>query len=255
MIRPLIVGNWKAYIASLKDAKKLFVGIDKGLPRGTRGEIVVCPPAPFIYPLAASYKGKRVSFGAQDAAIENGKHTGASTPMMLKDAGASYVIVGHSERREEGDTDEIVSKKVVAVLEAGLTPIVCVGEKERDREGHYLAGLEKSLLASLARIEPSTLKKLVIAYEPVWAVGATVSPTAREIREVIIFIRKALATRFDRTLALKVRILYGGDVNASNARDLIDGSDASGFLLGRASIDPEVFCVIVKMCSSHDSLD
>lgn len=249
MAKALIVGNWKAYVTSLKEAKKLFKDIEGGLPRGNRAEIVVCPPAPFVHPLAASYKGRRIAFGAQDASYEGGQHTGATTPHMLKDVGATYAIVGHSERREENDTDETVAKKVVAVLEAGMTPIVCVGEKERDREGHYLAGLEKSLLASLARVEPASLKKLVIAYEPVWAVGASTAPSAREIREVIIFLRKVLATRYDRAAALKVRILYGGDVNDANITSLVEGSDASGFLVGRASVAASEFASILKACA------
>lgn len=248
MAKALIVGNWKAYVTSLKEAKKLFKDIEGGLPRGNRAEIVVCPPAPFVHPLAASYKGRRIAFGAQDASYEGGQHTGATTPHMLKDVGALYAIVGHSERREEGDTDDIVSKKIVAVLASGLMPIVCVGEKARDKDGHYLADLEKSLLNSLARIEPTMLKKIVIAYEPVWAVGASTAPSAREIREVIIFLRKVLATRYDRAAALKVRILYGGDVNDSNIASLIDGSDASGFLLGRASVVAAEFISILKAC-------
>lgn len=246
MAKALIVGNWKAYVASLKDASKLFDAIDKGTRRGTKAEIIICPPAPFIAPLSAGYRGTRIAFGAQDAAAENGKSTGATTPSMLKDVGAAYVIVGHSERREEGDTDEAVAKKVLAVLAAGLTPIVCVGERVRDKDGHYLAELEKSLLASLARIEPASLKKLVIGYEPVWAVGASTLPTAREIREAIIFLRKVLATRYDRAAALKVRILYGGDVNDTNIASLIAASDASGFLVGRASVVADEFVRIIR---------
>jgi triosephosphate isomerase len=249
MAKPLIVGNWKAYVTSLDDARKLFDAIAKGLPRATRAGVVICPPTPFIYPLSESYRGIRIAFGAQDAAPEPGKYTGAVTPAMLADVGASYVIVGHSERRAEGDTDESVSKKAIAVIEAGMTPIVCIGENERDKEGHYLSILEASLLASLARVEPKSLKKIIIAYEPVWAVGASVAPSAREVREVIIFVRKVLATRYDRALALKAPILYGGDVNAGNAASLIAGSGASGFLVGRASVDASEFCAIVKACS------
>lgn len=245
MAKALIVGNWKAYVESLTGATELFSSLDRALPRGTRADVVLCPPAPFLASLAHSYRGKRIVFGAQDADAEGGRATGAMTAAMLASIGVRYVIVGHSERRDAGESDDVIAKKVHAVLDAGLTPILCVGERERDREGHYLTALADMLTASLARIEPAMLKKVVIAYEPVWAVGASVTPSAREIQETVIFIRKSLAARFDRTLALKVRILYGGDVNATNAAALAE-SGVAGFLVGRASVGPHEFAQIVK---------
>lgn len=246
MAKPLIIGNWKAYVESLVEARKLLKGIDAALPRGVKAELVVCPPTPFIHALASAYRGRRIAFGAQGLDAEGGKHTGAETAAMLSGLGVSYVIVGHSEQREEGDTDGLVAKKIRTVFEAGLTPILAVGERARDTGGQYLSALEASLLASLAQVESAALKKLVIAYEPVWAVGASSTPTAREIRETVIFLRKTLASRFDRALALKVRIIYGGDVNAGNASALRGGSDTAGFLIGRASIDAREFSDIVR---------
>jgi len=246
MAKGLIVGNWKAYVTSLKEAKKLFKAIEKTLPRDLKTEVVVCPPSIFLHPLKTSYSGKRIAFGAQDVFFENGAHTGEITASMLKDGGAKYVLVGHAERRASGETDAQVAKKVGAALDARITPILCFGERERDKDGHYLKELEESILASLALVDAGSLKKVVLAYEPVWAIGAPLPPSARTIRETIIFIRKTLASRFDREDALKVRVLYGGAVNDEVVHDLVEGSGANGFLLGRASIQSDIFNAIVR---------
>ena len=246
MAKPLIVGNWKGYINSLKEAKRLFKDLEKKLPRELKADIVVCPPHPLLDALARSYRGSRITFGAQDAFYETGAHTGEVSAQLVKDTKAKYVIVGHAERRAKGETDEIVAKKVGAALDARLTPIVCVGESVRDKDGHYLKELGESVLASLDLVGPSALKKIVIAYEPVWAIGAPLPPNARTIRETIIFIRKVLASRYDKNDVLKVRIIYGGAVNGDIVNELVLESDAGGCLLGRAGIDPEEFATIVQ---------
>jgi triosephosphate isomerase len=246
--RPFIIGNWKTYISSLKAATALLKNIEKGLPRQMKAEVIVCPPSPFIAPLRERYSGKRIAFGAQDVSYDDGAPTGDVRAEVLTEVGATHVIIGHAERRRDGDTDEIVSKKLAAALEARLTPIVCFGEKVRDREGAYLSELEASITASLAGISEPLLKKVIIAYEPVWAIGAAEPPSPREIREIIIFIRKVIASRFSRELALKATIIYGGAVNEANVRELIEGSGAGGFLLGRASIEAGAFTEIVRAC-------
>lgn len=245
MAKPLIVGNWKAYVNTLKDAKKLLVSIEKGLPKKLASDVVVCPPFPLLDALSRSYRGSRIAFGSQDVFYEAGAHTGEVTAPLVRDTKARYAIVGHAERRQKGDTDEIVSKKLGAALDNRLVPILCVGERARDKEGHYLSELTESLLASLALVDDSTLKKIVVAYEPVWAIGAPLPPSPRTIREALIFIRKTLASRFDRSIALKVRILYGGAVTKEMAPEILAESGASGFLLGRASVDAEEFTAIV----------
>lgn len=247
MAKGLIVGNWKSYITTFKEAKALFKEIEKALPRQVKSDVVVCPPFPFIDYLSDSYGGERISFGAQDVHFEIGAATGTVSAPALKSVGVRYVIVGHAERRAMGETDEIVSKKVGAALDEKLVPIVAIGENSHDKDGHYLKELEENIERSLASVQEKDLKKLVIAYEPVWAIGAPLPPDARTIRETIIFIRKVLAGMFDRSAALKTRIIYGGAVDDENAEELIQSSGAHGFLLGRASVDAEKFGRIVSM--------
>jgi len=245
MAKALIVGNWKGYINSLKEGKALVKGIEKKLPSASKPTVVLCPPFPLLDALARSYRGNRLSFGAQDAFYEGGAHTGEVSAELVKDTKAKYVILGHAERRTAGETDEMVAKKVGAALDQRLTPIVAVGERARDKDGHYLKELETSIVASLSLVEPQDLRKIVIAYEPVWAIGAALPPNARTIRETIIFIRKVLAGKFHRADALKARIIYGGAVSLESAPELIKESGVDGFLLGRASVDAETFTGIV----------
>ncbi len=249
MAKPLVVGNWKSFVTTHKEGKKLFKAIEKGLPRDLKAEVVVCPPSLLIHPLASAYSGKRIAFGVQDIFFEHGAHTGETSALLARDVGARFGIAGHAERRGLGESDAIVAKEVGALLDARLTPIVAFGEKTRDREGNYLRTLEESILNSLALVDARSLKKVILAYEPVWAIGAALPPSSRTIRESIIFIRKVLATKFDRADALKVRILYGGAVSKDTAPELISESGADGFLLGRASIDPEVFTTIIRLYS------
>lgn len=246
MAKPLIVGNWKSYVNSFKEGKELLKGIEKGLPRTLKTHVVLCPSFPLLDALSRPYRGTRIHFGAQDMFYEDGAHTGEVSPRMVKDTKAKYVIVGHAERRARGETDELVAKKVGAALDAKLTPIVAVGESERDKEGRYFDELRTSIIDSLALVDEKTLKKIVIAYEPVWAIGAALPPDARTIRETIIFIRKVLAERFDRKEALKARIMYGGAVTPETAPELIADSEVNGFLLGRAAVNAEQFVAVVN---------
>jgi triosephosphate isomerase (TIM) len=247
MARTIIVGNWKSYVTSFALAKKLFKEIELHLPKKTSADIVVCPPHLFIDYLADSYQGTRISFGAQDAHFETGAATGTVSAPALKSIGVTHVICGHTERRAMGETDDIVSKKIGAVLDEKMIPIVCLGETKRDREGNYLEELEATIKGSLARIQEKDMKKIILAYEPVWAIGAPLAPDARIVRETIIFIRKVLADLFDREVALKTRIIYGGAVDTDTAEDLLANSGAHGFLLGRASVDAERFTKIIAL--------
>jgi triosephosphate isomerase len=247
MARALIVGNWKSYVASLKQGKKLFKDIEKTLPRTLKSDVVVCPPSLLLQPLASAYRGQRIEFGVQDTFPETGAHTGEVSVVLAKDVGARYTIVGHAERRAQGETDEVVAREVGAALDIKLIPIVAFGEKERDRDGHYLKVLQKSIETSLSKVQERDMKKLVIAYEPVWAIGAALPPDARTVQETVIFIRKVLAGMFDRNVALKARIIYGGAVDDENALELMQSTGVSGFLLGRASVDAQKFTRIVSL--------
>lgn len=249
MKKALIVGNWKSYVASPKEGLALLKAIDKKMPRCVMSTIVVCPPALLVAHLRASYKGSRIAFGVQDISLApQGAHTGEVTATLARASGAEYTIVGHAERRAEGETDAEVASEARAALDSKLTPIICVGEKERDHGAAYLSVIESMVVASTASLQPEELKKIVIAYEPVWAIGAPVAPGARVVGEAILYIRKILMQRFGREVGLKTKILYGGAVDDTNAGVLIREGKASGFLVGRASVDPEKFVGIIRAC-------
>lgn len=246
-MKKLVVGNWKLYISSLTEGKKLLRAIDKSFPRGVKSTVVVCPPVALAVALRASYGGRRIAFGTQDASFEvEGSHTGEISPRHLKESGIEYVILGHMERRAMGETDEIVSKKVAAALSAKLTPIVCVGEPKRDSEGHFFEYLKKNVTDSLARVAPSDAKKIIVAYDPLWAIGNAEAPAPSIVREAALFIRKTLAHMWGRKAADAVRIIYGGSVDAANAEDLAKSAGVQGVLPGRASVDPAAFSEIIK---------
>jgi triosephosphate isomerase len=168
---------------------------------------------------------------------------------MLKDLGVTYVIIGHSERREMGETDEQVNKKLHSVLKEGLTPVVCIGEKKRDQWGRYLGQVESQIRKACAGISKAKLEQLVIAYEPIWAIGTGDTATSADVHEMKIFIQKVLTDIFGRGPAHKVRILYGGSVNAKNAAELMQEGMADGFLVGGASLRAEEFVGVIKEAS------
>ncbi len=249
-MQKLIVGNWKLYIRTFEEGKKLLKAIDKKLPRGVKTTVVVCPPVALAAALRREYKGKRIAFGTQDAFWESeGAFTGQISPVNLASAGISYVILGHSERRALGETDEDVAKKAVAALSAGLHPIVCVGEIERDQDGKFFSVIEKSVKATLARIEPKDAGKFTVAYEPVWAIGKTEAASPRTAAEAVLYIRKTIADMWGREKALKVRIIYGASVDAGNAAHFAAEKSIHGLLPGRASVDAEEFVGILKAFS------
>ncbi len=232
-----------------KDALGLLKKIDKGLPRGIKAEVVIAPPSPLLAYLRSEYGGKRVNFAAQTISADTlGAHTGEVPAESARAAGARYTLVGHAERRARGESDEYVARLTRAALDAGLIPIICIGEGERDKEGHYFAQIEKGLAASLARVLPHELARVVIAYEPVWAIGAAVAPGGRVVSEAALYIRKTLAALYGRDAALKTRILYGGAVDATSAPELLREGNVNGFLVGRASVDPVSFIGILRAC-------
>ena len=242
--RPLIAGNWK--MNGLRaDALALAKSVADGVRQAgwTDREVLVCPPATLVMVVAEMVRGSGVLVGGEDChAKASGAHTGDVSAEMLKDAGASHVIVGHSERRtDHGETDAIVRAKAEAAWRAGLLPIVCIGETLAEREaGRTLAVLESQLKGSVPA--GSTAAKLVVAYEPVWAIGTGKTPTTPEVAAAHAHIRKVLGGLVPD--AAGVRLLYGGSVKGSNAAELLAAGDGDGALVGGAALKADDFSAI-----------
>jgi triosephosphate isomerase (TIM) len=238
--RPLVAGNWKMNAAAPAEFTKM-VEAARGL---TAIDVMVCPPATLIADLAAMARGSPMRIGGQDCHAEPaGAFTGDLAAEMLKSAGASAVIVGHSERRTyHRETDVDVRAKALAARRAGLLAIVCVGETRAEREaGRALEVVGKQLDGSLP--DGATADNLVVAYEPVWAIGTGLTPTPADVAEMHGFIRRRLAERF-ATAGEGMRILYGGSVKASNAKELMGVADVDGALVGGASLKADDFLAI-----------
>lgn len=245
----LIVGNWKAYVESGKTAQALVASAKK--LTGLGHDIVLAPSAPYLGLLAVGNKTK-VAYSAQDISDSTGgAHTGETTGAQLRDLGVSYTILGHSERRAGGETDDVVLSKTKHALAQGLTPIICIGEKERDADAHYLAYLRGQIAHIFAPLSQQERMQLVLAYEPIWAIGKTEDEaiTPQDLREMILYIRKILAEYLPGQAGEKVKILYGGSVEEGNAQVLAEGTGIDGFLIGHASVDAIAFAGIVKAVS------
>lgn len=247
----LIVANWKCNPATQKEAEHLFLSVRKGIKKIDGVEIIICPP--FIYlPL---FKQDVVQLGAQNCFWENkGAYTGEISPLMIKDFGCKYIIVGHSERRgyfNEADND--INKKIKSILKNRLKPIFCVGEKSRDSfdsEGNPIN--EMSLIVSeqiekgLAGISQSRIPDIIIAYEPVWAIGTGIPCLPDDAMKAALLIKKTLTNLYNRTIAERVKILYGGSVISQNAIDYIKGANMNGLLIGGSSLNASEFIKIIN---------
>ncbi len=243
----LIVGNWKAYVESQKKAKTLFATAKK-LALTSRVKIALAVPGPYIGLLSSQNRSK-VLLAAQDVSVSlGGATTGEITAAVLKDLKVAFVIIGHSERRAMGETNEIVSEKIQQALAHGITPIVCIGESERDIDGTYLAFLRGQLHAIFQTLSQEQRQEIILAYEPIWAIGKNaanaLSPT--DLTEMILYIRKMLVEYVTEMGAEKSIILYGGSVEPSNASALAKDTGVDGFLLGHASADADIFTALVK---------
>jgi triosephosphate isomerase len=251
MPRPkhLVVGNWKMYVDSLTKAKELSTKVMRVAARLKRTQAVICPPLPFLGTLAPSITRSKVFLGAQTVSAElEPARTGEVSMYMLKSVGVSHVIIGHSERRALGETDASVALKVIRSLKSGLTPIICIGEQQRDMRGDYLAFLEAQIRSSLADVPKARAKELVIAYEPLWAIGGSSidAVTPAILHETVLFIKKILVSLYGRASGTSIRILYGGSVEEANAASLIAGGMVDGLLVGHASVDAEEFSEILR---------
>lgn len=250
--KKLVIANWKMNPGAIGDAKKLFLDTRTASSRLAHVETVVAPPFPFLAELRKLSSGKRTLLGAQNVHFEkSGAYTGEVSAPMLLSLGVSHVIVGHSERREMGETDESVNKKIHALTKAGLTAVVCVGERERDAAGAYLGFVEEELIAAFQGVTKKQLKNVVIAYEPIWAIGTGNTATPEDAYEMRIFIQKIMTDRYDRKAAMNVPVLYGGSVKAANAESLLSDGECDGFLVGGASLKAKEFGVILKAAQKH----
>jgi len=243
----LVVGNWKLNPTNLTEAKTLFNDIRRKNKDTDQVKVVVAPPFLFIPEFSKFIKEDGVRLGAQDVFYEErGAFTGEIAAGMLSPFNVEYVIIGHSERRALGETDEMVNKKVHAVLKKRMTPIVCIGEKDRDEQGSFFNTVAEQIKNLTKDLPVRDLAKIVIAYEPIWAIGTGKTATAEDVKEMQIFIVSTLTKLYDRKSAEKTTLLYGGSVKASIAKDLHQQGGMDGFLVGGASLNAEEFINIVK---------
>jgi triosephosphate isomerase (TIM) len=245
--KPLVAGNWKmnGLRGSLETASAIARGVDAGVR--AKVDVLICPPATILHALTAAMIGTGVATGGQDChASPSGAFTGDISAPMLADAGASFVILGHSERRTlHGETSADVKAKAEAALRALLVPIICIGETLAEREaGRTIAVVQKQVRGSLP--ETATGASVVIAYEPVWAIGTGKTPTAADVAELHAEIRAELGRLMGKAEAAKVKVLYGGSVKPSNAAELMALPDVNGALVGGASLKAEDFLGIIR---------
>ncbi|MFC1762856.1 triose-phosphate isomerase [Planctomycetota bacterium] len=249
MRKPFVAGNWKMNTDS-KTAVELAQGVAAGAKAvGDKVTVAVCPPFVYLSGVAQATSGSPVAVGAQDLYFEgNGAFTGEISTDMLKDVGCTYVLCGHSERRHVlGETDALVNQKLKAALDAGLLPILCVGELLEERDADKTESVcEVQLKEGLAGVTVAQMASVTIAYEPVWAIGTGRTATPQQAQDVHAFIRKVLADLYDETVAQATRIQYGGSAKPGNAAELMGQPDVDGLLVGGASLKAADFTGIIE---------
>ena len=247
MRTPIIAGNWKMN-KTPAEATELIQEL-KPLVKEAHCTVVVCVPALCVHAAKQAVRGSKIKVGVQNMHWEpKGAYTGELSADMCKACGIDYVIVGHSERRQYfGETDETVNKRSLAAVRAGITPIICVGERKEQRENGYTDDLVAyQTLTALTGMTPEEVKKVVIAYEPVWAIGTGLTATDEQANETIGVIRAAIARKYGKRVADKVRIQYGGSMNPKNASGLMAQPEIDGGLIGGASLKAEDFSKVVN---------
>lgn len=247
MRRKFIAGNWKMNLNSAQGLE-LAAALAKAVGTESTVEVAICPPAVYLDAITGAVKGSAIGVGAQNCHHEaKGAFTGEVSPAMLLDIGCRYVILGHSERRQLfHETNQDVNKKVLAALAAGLTPIVCVGETLDERKaGNTSKVVREQVEGSLAGLSGEQVLKLVIAYEPIWAIGTGVVATPEQAEEVHADLRSLLSSRYTAAVGDQVRIQYGGSVNAENAATLLSQPNIDGALVGGASLKADGFLAII----------
>ncbi len=255
MKRPLIAGNWKMH-KTIPEAINLINIIKAGVHKATDCDVVVCPPYTALVAISELIRDSKIDLGAQDMYCETeGAFTGEISPLMLKDVGCRYVILGHSERRQIfKETDELVNKKVVAALKYNLVPILCLGETLEEREARRAFEIvKKQFDHSLKNLKPEEMERVVIAYEPVWAIGTGRTATPEQAEQMHSYIRRLLNEQYGETVGQKIQIIYGGSVKPDNIAQLTAKPNLDGALVGGASIKAESFIQIVTNASQQET--
>ena len=240
---------------TLEEAKRIF-NVSKLVAKSLKNtDVIVCPPFLFLQPLSKLNFPRNIFLGVQNiASSEKGAFTGEVSAEMVKNLGANYSIIGHSERRAMGEANQIINKKLQIAFNNDLIPILCIGEKERDKEGLYLEFIKNQIKECLIGLQKKNLIGLIIAYEPLWAIGKSYreAPTPTDIHEMTLFIKKVVGELFGRDVANSFKILYGGSVEAENAKIIIEQGNVAGFLVGHASLDPKEFGEVLKGVDSKN---
>ncbi|MFA6339115.1 MAG: triose-phosphate isomerase [Candidatus Paceibacterota bacterium] len=247
--KKIIIANWKMNPETSEEARKIFLSVRKKAQELSKTVVAVCPPFIFLSDFKKLYD-KKISIGSQDVFWEEqGAHTGEISVSQIAKLGGSFVIVGHSERRRMGETNEMVNKKIKAVVDHGMTAVLCVGEEVRDEDGHYLQFLKDEITESLKGLGKQFLDNLIIAYEPIWAIGKNdddaMSPS--DLHETTLYIRKILIEIYGKDWVMNIPIIYGGSVSSENAEGLLFNGEAQGLLVGRDSLDTKKFCEILEI--------
>ena len=248
MRRPIVAGNWKMNLL-VGDALSLVEELKRLLADAPDVEIVICPPYTALYPVGQAIEGSAIALGGQDCyLVEKGAYTGEISPYMLKDAGCTWTIVGHSERRRHfNETDEFLNSKLKFALSSGLKVIFCVGETLEEREnGEMDEVLRRQVGKGLGGLDEADFERLVIAYEPVWAIGTGLTASPDQAEEAHGFVRALVREQFDESVSDGLRIQYGGSVKPENVDELMEKENVDGALVGGASLKPDSFAAIVK---------
>ena len=251
MPKKIVIANWKMNPATLKEAEKLVKGFLASFS-AKKIQVIICPP--FVYLEKLKNIFRKISWGVQNVSCEeSGAYTGEISAEMLYNLGTKYVLVGHSERRGMGETNEDVNKKIKACLALGLIPILCVGENERDENHAYLNFVKNQVLECLAGVNKNLFPKIILAYEPIWSISTTINhqdATPADSLEMTIFIRKILSDLSSPKIAGEIKIIYGGSVQEKNVGDFLKNGGVDGVLVGKASLDVKKFTEIVNIAEN-----
>jgi len=233
------------------EARRLFDATKKLATTYKKVAVVIAPPAIFLRSLAKEYRGTRIEFSAQTIyQAVSGSHTGELSPTQVHDSGATYTIIGHAERRAMGESNKDIHEKVLAALAEKLDPIIAIGEHERDVNGEYVRGVRTQITTALADVPQSRFKNITIAYEPIWAIGASEAPDAHLVHQMMLLVKKTLADNYGEKAMKKVRVIYGGSVNETNGESILAVPNLNGILIGRAGLDPQKLEILLKIAQT-----